>query len=239
MYDGDVRLDIILISHLKPVDGKRCEGDRMKPLSPFVKNASRYLAIFIIILFALSSCASRAYIKVNYQLPNNILDKPAIKEIRLSVVDQRNNPDPLTVTAREQLKNFHESYMLIMAPKGKDVPIEGVFDLKTLFETVFQKRLEQMGIKVVDPASLQIPKLEVAITLFQLDLKDYKWFFRMSYAARLIKDGDVLVKQTFSGQAERLDVPGVDDSGTTVSEIYAELINQLDIAALLSKLQPS
>ena len=96
-----------------------------------------------------------------------------------------------------------------------------------------------MGIRVVESTSSQIPKLEVALTLFQLDLRDYKWHFRMSYATRLEKDGNVFVKQTFSGESERVDVPGMDDSGTTVSEIYADLINQLDIAALLSRLPPA
>ena len=166
-------------------------------------------------------------------------DKPAVTKIQLSVVDQRNNPDPLSITAREKLKDFHESYMLIMAPNGKDFPVEGVYDLKTLFEKVFRKRLDQMGIQVVDSTSLQIPKLEVTVTLFQLDFRDYKWYFKMGYAARLVKDGNVLVIQTISGQAERVDVPGMDDSGTTVSEVYADLINQLDIAALLGKLPPA
>ena len=211
----------------------------MKCFAPLVKNATKYLPMFVLILFTLSACASRSYIKVNYQLPDKIPDKPAITEIRLSVVDQRTNPNPLSVTAREKLKDFHESYMLIMAPKGKDAPVAGVYDLITLFETVFRKRLDQMGIRVLDSTSLQIPKLEVAVTLFQLDLRDYKWYFRMSYATQLVKDGDVLVKQTISGEAERVDVPGMDDSGTTVSEVYADLINQLDIAALLSRLPPS
>ena len=207
----------------------------MKRLLPFVKNETKYLPLFVLILFTLSSCASRSYMKVNYQLPDNLPDKPAITKIRLSVLDQRNNPDPLSITAREKLRNFHESYMLIMAPKGKDAPVAGIYDLKTLFETVFRKRLDQMGIRVVDSTSSKIPKLELAVTLFQLDLRDYKWYFRMSYAIRLLKDGNVLVKQTISGEAERVDVPGMDDSGTTVSEVYADLINQLDIAALLSK----
>ncbi|MFA9498184.1 MAG: hypothetical protein ACERKP_06470 [Deltaproteobacteria bacterium] len=194
--------------------------------------------MFVLILFALSACASRSYIKVNYQLPDKIPDKPAVTEIRLSVVDQRDNPDPLSARAREKLKNFRGNYMLIMAPKGENAPMEGIYDLRTLFERVFRKRLDQMGIRAVDSTASQIPKLEVAITRFQLDLKDYKWHFRMNYATRLVKDGNVLVKKTFSGQTERLDVPGVDDSGTTVSEMYADLINQLDIAALLSKLPP-
>ena len=205
----------------------------MKRLLPFVKNATKYLPMSVLILFTLSACASRPYMKVNYQLPDKIPDTPAITEIHLSVVDQRDNPNPLSITAREKLKDFHESYMLIMAPKGENAPVAGIYDLKTLFETVFRKRLDQMGIRVVDSASPQIPKLEVAVTLFQLDLRDYKWHFRMSYAVRLVKDGKVLVKQTISGDSERVDVPGMDDSGTTVSEVYADLINQLDIAALL------
>ena len=211
----------------------------MKCFAPLVKNATRYLPMFVLILFALSACASRSYIKVNYQLPDKIPDKPAVTEIRLSVVDQRDNPDPLSARAREKLKNFRGNYMLIMAPKGENTPMEGIYDLRTLFERVFRKRLDQMGIRAVDSTASQIPKLEVAITRFQLDLKDYKWHFRMNYATRLVKDGNVLVKKTFSGQTERLDVPGVDDSGTTVSEMYADLINQLDIAALLSKLPPA
>jgi len=194
--------------------------------------------MFVLILFALSACASRSYIKVNYQLPDKIPDKPAVTEIRLSVVDQRDNPDPLSPRAREKLKNFRGNYMLIMAPKSENAPMEGIYDLRTLFERVFRKRLDQMGIRAVDSTASQIPKLEVVITRFQLDLRDYKWHFRMNYATRLVKDGNVLVKKTFSGQTKRLDVPGVDDSGTTVSEMYADLINQLDIAALLSKLPP-
>jgi hypothetical protein len=211
------------------------KGSMMKRLLPFVKNATKYMPLFVLILFALSACASRSYMKINYQLPDKIENKPAITEIRLSVVDQRTNPDPLSITARDKLKNFHESYMLIMAPKGKDTPVSGIYDLIALFETVFRKRLDQMGIRVVDSTSLKIPKLEEAVTLFQLDLRDYKWYFKMSYAAKLVKDGNTLVKQTISGESERVDVPGMDDSGTTVSEVYADLINQLDIAALLNK----
>lgn len=194
--------------------------------------------MFVLILFTLSACASRPYIKINYQLPDNIPNKPAIPEIRLSVVDQRANPDPLSITAREKLKDFHDSYMLILAPKNNDTPVVGIYDIKTLFETVFRKRLDQMGIRVVDSASSKIPKLEVTFTLFQLDLQDHKWHFRMGYTAQLVKNGNLLVKQTISGESERVDVPGMDDSGTTVSEVYADLINQLDIATLLSKLPP-
>jgi hypothetical protein len=195
--------------------------------------------MFVLILFALSACASRPYIKVNYQLPDKIPDKPAAEEIRLSVADQRDNPNPLSDIAREKLRNFSGSYMLIMAPRGEDTPIAGIYDLKTLFETVFRKRLDQMGIRVVDSTSPQIPKLEVAVTLFDLDLRNHKWHFRMGYDIRLVKDGKVLVQQKFSGETERVDVPGVDDSGTAVSEIYADLINQSDIAAILSKRPPA
>jgi hypothetical protein len=211
----------------------------MKHVLLFVKHASKYLPIFVLILFTLSACASRSYMKVNYQLPDKIPVKPAITEIRLNVVDQRNNPNPLSVTAREKLKNFRESYMLIMAPKGKDTPVAGVYDLISLFETVFRKRLDQIGIRVVDSTSSQILKLEMAVTLFQLDLRDYKWHFRMSYAVRLMKNENILVKQAFSGESERVAVPGMDDSGTAVSEIFADVINQMDIADLLSRVPPA
>jgi hypothetical protein len=211
------------------------KGAMMKRLLPFIKNTTKYPPMFFLILFTLSACASRPYMKVNYQLPDKIQDKPAVTEIQLSVVDQRMNPNPLSITAREKLKDFHDSYMLILAPKGKDAPIAGIYDLKTLFDKVFTKRLDQMGIRVVDSTSLQTPKLEVAITRFQLDLRDYKWYFKMSYAVRWVKDGNILVKQTISGESERVDVPGMDDAGTTVSEVFADLINQLDIATLLSK----
>jgi hypothetical protein len=208
----------------------------MNRLLPLVKNATKYLSMFALILFSVSACASRSYIKVNYQLPSKTPVKPTVTEIRLSVADQRDTPDTLTADAREKLKNFQGNYMLIMAPKGQNAPMDGVYDLSLLFETVFRKRLDQMGIRVADSSARHIPELNVAITRFQLDLKDYKWHFRMKYAASLVKDGNVLVTKTFSGEAERIDVPGVDDSGTTVSEMYADLMNQLDIAALFSNL---
>ena len=208
----------------------------MKHLLSFAKNKTKYLPLLVLPLFFLSACASRPYIKVNYQLPDKTPSKPEITKIRLSVVDQRANPDPLSVSARETLNNFHNSYMLILAPNGKDKPIEGIYDLRSLFETVFRKRLDQMGIQVVESASPQIPKLEIALTDFHLDLKEHKWHFKMAYTTALSQGGKVLVKQKFSGETERVDVPGVDDSGTTVSQIYADLINEMDIEALLNKL---
>jgi hypothetical protein len=126
----------------------------MKRFLPFIKNTTKYLSMFVLILFTLSACSSRTYIKVNYQLPDKIQVKPAVTEIRLSVVDQRDNPDPLSASAREKLRNFRGNYMLIIAPKGENAPMEGVYDLSILFETVFRKRLDQMGIRVVDFSSI-------------------------------------------------------------------------------------
>ena len=208
----------------------------MKRMLPFVKNAVKFQPIFVLTLFFLSACASRPYIKINYQLPDKISSQPAVTKIRLSVVDQRSNPDPLSLTAREKLDNFRGSYMLILGPKGNNASIGRIYDLRPLFETVFRKRLDQLGIRVVESTSLNIPKLEVALTDFRLDLKDYKWDFQMAYATRLMQNGKVIVKQNFSGKTERAHVPGMDDSGTTMSQIFADLINQMDIAALLSKL---
>ena len=207
----------------------------MKRILPFVKNSVKYLPIFVLTLFFLSGCASPTYIKINYHLPNKTSIKPAVTKIRLSIVDQRNNPDPLSLTAREKLNNFRDAYMLIMTP---DASIGRIYDLKTLFETVFRKRLDQMGIRVVESTSSNIPELEVALTDFHIDLKDFKWHFKMAYATRLMENGKVIVKQSYSGESERANVPGMNDSGTAVSLIYAELINQMDIGALLDKLLP-
>ena len=208
----------------------------MKRKLPFVKNAGKYLPIFVLTLFFLSACASRTYIKINYQLPDKSSSKPAVTKIRLSVVDHRNNPDPLSLSAREKLNNFRDSYMLIIAPKGKNASIGRIYDLKPLFETIFRKRLDQMGIRVVESTSPQIPKLEVALTDFFLYIRDFKWHFRMGYDVRLMQDEKVFVHQKFSGKTERVDVPGMDDAGTTVSQIFTDLINEMDIGALLSKL---
>jgi hypothetical protein len=231
-------LRVLMLSTMPSIRLNPLKGAVMKHLLSFTKNAAKCLPMIILPLFFLSACASRPYIKVNYQLPDKMPNKPAITKIRLSVTDQRTDPDPLSMSARETLNNFHNSYMLILAPNGKDKPIEGIYDLKTLFETVLRKRLDQMGIQVVESASPQIPKLEVALTNFHLDLKDRKWYFKMAYATTLTQDGKVFVTQKFSGETERVDVPGVDDAGTTISQIYADLINQMDMEALLSKLPP-
>jgi hypothetical protein len=225
--------------HGFPLSTKLSKGAMMKRILPFVKNAAKYVPIFVLTAFFLSACASRPYIKVNYQLPDKIPNTPAVTKIRLHVVDQRSDTDPLSVSARENLDNFHNSYMLILAPQGKDAPIEGIYDLKTLVETVFLKRLDQMGIQAVESDSPKIPELEVSLTNFRLDLKDHKWHFKMAYATKLVQDGNVIVTQNFSGETERVHVPGADDSGTAVSQIYTDVINQMDIAALLSKLPPA
>ncbi|MCD4716111.1 MAG: hypothetical protein K8R45_05145, partial [Desulfobacterales bacterium] len=64
---------------------------------------------------------------------------------------------------------------------------------------------------------------------FLLDLVDQRWMVKMSYEAKLLKEGKVLATRTVSGQAERFKLIGRDEAGRAVGEIFTDMINRLDV----------
>jgi hypothetical protein len=55
---------------------------------------------------------------------------------------------------------------------------------------------------------------------------------KMSYEAKLLKEGKVLATRTINGQAERFKLIGRDEADRAVGEIFTDMINRLDVLDL-------
>ena len=67
---------------------------------------------------------------------------------------------------------------------------------------------------------------------FSLDLVDRTWKVRLGYEARLVKNGAVLSKQFATGEAERLKIMGTEQADAVVGDLFADVMNRLNVAKL-------
>ena len=59
---------------------------------------------------------------------------------------------------------------------------------------------------------------------------------KISYEAKLLKEGKVLATRTVSGQAERFKLIGRDEADRAMGEIFSDMINRLDVVGLFKSL---
>ena len=143
------------------------------------------LAMLIGILGA--SCGTKSYINVNYRLPLSSYDLKG-KKVFLEIKDMRSHQDVFSEKAKTKFKNFTGLFLLSLSENEKNDYVAGAFDLPSLFETAFSKRLENMGIEILTEQKETEPVIEIDLKKFILDLADRKWIAEISYEARLIKE---------------------------------------------------
>ena len=193
------------------------------------------LALGICFLFALIvSCTRIPQVNVLYRLPPQKTDLKDLK-VFLSFKDQRANKDFLGPGAKADYKNFSENFSFSVAT-GTDQGFRiGIFDLPTLIMETFKRRLEYEGITVLKEVGGEDAEMVIVLKEFLLDKVDWNWVFKMSYEAELEKDGRMLTKQTFSGEAERFKLVGTKEADTVMGETYTELVNQLNVKRLFQQ----
>jgi hypothetical protein len=94
------------------------------------------------------------------------------------------------------------------------------------------RKLENEGMELAPRQTLGEPELLIVLNEFLLDLVDRRWMVKMSYEAKLLKEGKVLATRTINGQAERFKLIGRDEADTAVGEIFTDMINRLDVLGL-------
>jgi hypothetical protein len=113
--------------------------------------------------------------------------------------------------------------------------VVGTFDLPSLFKTAFSRRLENMGIEILTEPEKTEPVIEIDLQNFFLDLVDRKWVAQISYEARLIKDNNLLARETISGDLERYKLLPQGDVEKVLGEIFTTLVNKLDFQKLFQQ----
>ena len=191
----------------------------------------------IIVLFAflsISACATTSYIDINYHLPpqSTIL---AGRNIYLEVNDSRIGQPLFGPAAQKAFKHFTGKFTLTLARKNSKGFLIGAFDLLPLFQETVSRYLQNMGAQVPATREKNKPYLKIDITSFHLELIGRKWISDITYDAFLIRNNQILAKQSVRGQAERAKIAGSAQGETVIGEIFTDVINRLDMNDLFLK----
>ena len=192
--------------------------------------------IFIVlftVLFA-SACATTSYIAIDYHMPPQSMILTG-RHIYIEVVDARIEQSLLGPTAQDMFKYFAGTFSLTLARENGKGALIGTFDLLPLFHETVTRQLQNMGAQVLTTRENNTPYLKIEITSFHLDLMGRKWISEITYDALLIRDNQILARQSISGQAERAKVIGSAQGQTVIGEIFTDVVNRLDIKDLFLK----
>lgn len=201
-----------------------------------MKHKKRWISILpaIVLVFFSVACTPKPFLKVQYQLPpqSNTLEG---KKIAVAVSDVRATEALLTESAKKSLKDFDGTYSLVVVRDDGSGNLIGVYDLVPLLTKVFQQRLINEGIQVAAVADNDVPELKIEISEFQLDFADRKWIVSMKYRASILDDGNLLSKESVSGEAERLKVRGKSDAEKLLGELLTDMANRLNLVRLFKQ----
>jgi hypothetical protein len=194
----------------------------------------RITAISIILFIGIlsSSCASKNFLTVKYQLPPQAVERKEIK-VALAVKDIREDPGIATKSAKMALKNFTEHFALIVAQENKKDRLVGAFSLSSMIREIFKHRLENAGVVVAAEEDPLTPLVEIVLKEFKIDLQNRKWIITMNYQANLVKQNRIVGGETVTGSAERLRVVGSKDAEIIVGELVSDVANKLNLNELL------
>jgi len=186
---------------------------------------------WVVIGFLAAACASSNVLNVQYKLPA-LASGPIPRSVVIAFEDARKNPALFTPAAREELEGFLNVYALTVSKPGQAAELKGAYPLGPLFTEILRYRLEDSGVKVVEPAANADVQFTLVLNEFQLDFGDRKWSSSIAYSARLQKNGAPLSEQAIVGSAERLMLMKKTDAEKVLGELVSDAINQLDLKAL-------
>ncbi len=201
----------------------------MAVIKQFVRMAPAILMAVLI-----GACASKPFLKVQYQLPSSSTAS-AGERISLAVSDHRGDDAFLGSNARKSIENFNDTYSLVVLRADGSGNLIGAYDLDALLTEIFKQRLENEGLQVVASADDTDTSLQIQLKEFKLDIVDRKWVLRMSYQAGLSKNSGLIAQEAVNGSAERLKVMGKSDAEKILGELVTDMVNKLNVTKLLQE----
>ena len=198
---------------------------------------SKRLALSVIVLAVfVGACASKPFLKVQYQLPSASSTLKG-ETISLTISDRRKSAAFLSSNAKNSIKDFNGTFSLVVLHDDGSGNLIGAYDIESLLKEIFKQRLENEGGQVFATADNAKAKLEIQIEEFKLDIVDRKWTLRMSYQSGLSRKNGIVARESVNGSAERLKVMGKSDAEKILGELLTDMVNRLDVAALFQKAQ--
>ena len=191
-------------------------------------------ALALVMAILVSGCASKSFLKVHYQLPSPSQALTG-ENVSLTISDVREDNAFLSANAKKSLKNFDDTYSLVVLRDDGSENLIGAYDLNSLLKEIFKQRLENEGLQVIAGADNADASLEIQVKEFKLDLAGSKWLLRMSYQAGLSRNSGMLAKESVNGSAERLKVMGKSDAEKILGELVTDMVNKLNVARLFQQ----
>jgi hypothetical protein len=189
-----------------------------------------------ILLILTGACSSKPFLIVNYQLPSPT-DTLADKEVSQVIIDKRQSKAFLSESAQKSLREFDETFSLVVLKEDGSGNLLGIYEVDTLIDEIFKQRLINIGLQVSAPTGQTEYELEIKLEEFKLDLAGRKWILNMSYQANLLKNGRLRAVESVNGSAERLKVMAKSDAEKLLGELLTDMVNKLDLVKLFQQAQ--
>lgn len=201
-------------------------------------NGNRFVpaALVLVISAVLMACASKPFLKVHYQLPSPSTELTG-ERLHLQISDYRNDKAFLSANAQKSLKDFNDTYSLVVQRADGSGNLLGAYDLNSLWRELFNQRLQNEGVTVSSSSDNTNANLEIRIKAFKLDIVDRKWMLQMSYQAGLSINNTLRARESVNGSAERLKLMGKSDAEKIMGELVSDMVNKLDVAQLFRQAQ--
>ena len=193
-------------------------------------------ALALVISALLLACASKPFLKVQYQLPSPSTELTG-ERLNLQISDNRSDTAFLSSNAQKSLKDFNDTYSLVVLQADGSGNLLGAYDLNSLWRELFKQRLQNEGVTVSSSSENTKASLEIQIKAFKLDIVGRKWMLQMSYQAGLSINNTLRARESVNGSAERLKLMGKSDAEKIMGELVTDMVNKLDVAQLFRQAQ--
>lgn len=191
------------------------------------------MALMVVATFV--SCAKSPYINVDYRPPDGHPVMIPAETVAIEAVDLREDTPIFNDEAKNTFKNFSGEFSLLMRESESQQTSLGHHTLPQLFETAFAQRLQRLGVDVIDRPSPETLRFQIGISQFRIGLDGNTWRTDISYKASLLEDGKTVTSETVTGSAKRPKIAGRGGAEKAISEIFTDVINQLDIERLFAE----
>jgi hypothetical protein len=198
----------------------------MKSTFPFLAKA---IVIGLLSMF-IGACAKPYHLYVKYDLTPKHIGLEG-KQVTLKIIDERDAEAIFTEKAQNEFDLWDGTFALYHTDKKPKGEVQ-TYDLPALLKEVMKKRLEAMGIQVMEGGMDEAPLFKLTLKIFLLDLKGRTWVSDISYEAKLTKDNKKIGREQVSGQAERIKIIGKGAGEKLIGDIFSDSINRLDLEKL-------
>jgi len=186
----------------------------------------------VVILLMLVACAKPYHFYVKYDFPESSVALKGHK-VNLQILDGRDSKNFLSEKASNEFDMWDGKFALYHTPKKPEGEVQ-TYPLIGLIEAAMKKRLQTMGITVVQEKLDNVPLFQLTLNKSSLDLDDRTWISDFSYEVKLTRDNQKTGREKVSGQAERTKVMGRGAGEILMGDIFTESINKLNIEKLFT-----